>query len=737
LKKLPVLKNSCSLFIMVEINPWGDGVPTGVWVFTALYLVVLFVIGAYYGNKLLTGEREVSAKDHFLAGKNLGVITTTLSLYAVCWSGYSWVGAPGESYGVGFTAFRRVPGNVTFACFIGWMAPRIHFYAHSRNYEGTADFISDRFRNTTLTLTITFLQIFPVCLYVMGQLKGIGTTMSAMSGGVLSEFSAALIFVVLMLFYEMLGGMHAIAKTDVIQAVILLSGFMLYFIFQSTVFGGLPVATETFLNCARLYSDKVFLPAINYSYSGQSGSAFLADLENDTSWLDSYKNNETLNLSYYYTDDDTNLTPGYMTIKNADENNTDYIYLLASQTKDCKLTPGNVIEPANAKDHLTINDHKLGGWVSYYISSIPFILYPHVMDRYYAAKNVKALKTALQLIHISLWISAVPATLIGMPLSVFVEGDSNMTNIGDGNRVYPTMLKYIIQQNYLMYLFGCLICAAAFSAYMSTADSAILGFSSIISLDVLKHYMPPFNDTSDKQKRQKYIVMAGKVLSVIGSLIALMLVTVYPDFPLIELYVWQGTLLFQSFPAFLFGMFVPWVCSYSIIIGCWVGFMVIVTMEGGVNDTILPNVFYSLMANVGCIFAWELILRISKNHPGFEPNIKPEFNGFGKMDERYIGLDMSKVDGPKNEPFKPLWASFFVLFLVFLAIPYWASSDTYDVNYIGGMPYWLIQTFFLSACASTITILQCTFFYDDWTQDIKLRKMLNKEVPAESIMHNL
>merc|ERR1719382_1924785 len=102
---------------MVEENPWGDGVPTGVWVFIALYLVVLFVIGAHYGYKLRTGEREVSAKDHFLAGKNLGMITTTLSLYAVCWSGYAWMGSPAESYSAGFNAFRYIGGNVNTACF--------------------------------------------------------------------------------------------------------------------------------------------------------------------------------------------------------------------------------------------------------------------------------------------------------------------------------------------------------------------------------------------------------------------------------------------------------------------------------------------------------------------------------------------------------------------------------------------------------------------------------------------
>merc|ERR1712183_91102 len=140
------------------------------------------------------------------------------------------------------------------------------------------------------------------------------------------------------------------------------------------------------------------------------------------------------------------------------------------------------------------------------------------------------MKMGLHLIHISLWISAIPAILIGMPVSVFVKGDSDMTNIGNSNSVFATFLIYMIEQNDLMYIFGCMICSAAFAAYMSTADSGIMGFSSMISLDVLKHYVPPFNDTTDTVKQQKYIVMVGKVLSCIGAFIALFLVTLYEDF---------------------------------------------------------------------------------------------------------------------------------------------------------------------------------------------------------------
>jgi len=262
--------------------------------------------------------------------------------------------------------------------------------------------------------------------------------------------------------------------------------------------------------------------------------------------------------------------------------------------------------------------------------------------------------------------------------------------------------------------------------------SGIMGFSSMISLDVLKHYVPPFNDSKNKENQQKYLVMAGKVLSFLGAFVALMLVTVYEDFPLGDLYVWQGSFLFQSFPAFALGMFFPGLCSYSVLIGCWVGFMIVIMMEQGTNDTVLPNVFYSCLGNVGSVIAWEVILRLTRNHPGFEPEIKPDYHGFGEMDKGFIGLNLGSVGGPRYEPFQPLWASLLVIVLVFVAIPYWASYDDYEINYVGGMPDWAIITFFLSAVATAITMLQTQFYYDDW----KEAKTSQKDI-AEIASENL
>merc|ERR1719219_2076472 len=152
--------------------------------------------------------------------------------------------------------------------------------------------------------------------------------------------------------------------------------------------------------------------------------------------------------------------------------------------------------------------------------------------------------------HIAIWL-AVPNSLMGYWVSTF----PGMTNLAP-NDVFSTYLEYIIEDNWITYIIGCLIFAAAFAAFMSTADSGLMGFSSAISLDIGKYYLPYFNDSSDKKAQDRRLVILGKVTSVCAAFIALVLSTVDDlNFPLTDLYAYQGSFLFQIFPAYFLGFF--------------------------------------------------------------------------------------------------------------------------------------------------------------------------------------
>jgi len=139
----------------------------------------------------------------------------------------------------------------------------------------------------------------------------------------------------------------------------------------------------------------------------------------------------------------------------------------------------------------------------------------------------------------------------------------------------------------------------------------------------------------------------------------------------------------------------------------------------------MPHVFWTLIINFGMIGVVELILRVADMHPGFEPSVKKDFLCFDEMPIGYIGLDMSSVGGPKYEPFRPLWATALVIILIYVSFPYWAEHDEYEITYVGGVPWWAVVTFFLSAWAQAITMIQCHFYYDDWMTAADVAKTLD------------
>lgn len=947
---------------------YGDGLPTGGWVFISLYLLGLLGIGFMfgYGNR----GKTVTAADHYLAGRNLGTITAMLSLYASSWSGYTEVGGPGDGYKHGFTSMFWIPGNVMFAAWIGWCAPRIHFYAHTRKYEGTADFIADRFRNHFLTVSIVAIQILPVLLYVMGQLSGVGTTMSAMSGydpdagKGMSKFTSAAIFLMVMFFYEFTGGMAAIAMTDVCQAGILLCGFCLYYILHATVFNGLPNARDILVDCAsmadeaqflipQLYRDTVGVPASTYqswvdscgpesdscpvkdftleemagklvfedeynddeeegaktrkdyaeklNENGEcsckdidnnedctkaegctfipdkgfadadgnnlvgkmidaaqwrmdflelttgckfgkgeckndkdevipvtkkvkdeykvavdvlSTSSTLADLgscaaadpnvpedkaacdilvkmaacegNNKCAWTkadtpenimpftgmyctDFHKNNikENDDGDYVYIEDkfracgraddnasyfgdiedmrkipDIKSDARFMDIDTLTQAYYDgemekvakvdtSLYVSTVKYPDCRLIPGRVVAPETSRQRLELTFTKLANWMAWNIAGMPFVVYPHVMDRYYGARDVKVLRSALHMIHLSLWISAVPAILMGISVSVHPELD----DIAVSNEVYARFLMYLVDYNAGLYLFGCLIASAAFAAYMSTADSGMMAFSSMLTLDIAKFYVPFFKkenypmikaDDGTQKTHPNYdrnLVRLGKVCSVFGGVFALLFSTIDSlNKALGDLYVWQGAFLMCSFPAFVFGMFTTEVCSYSVLVGTYISWIltIILQKEAEADDWEpigdLPNIFWALLTNTCCTLIAEGVIRALKMSPGFEPEKRPSFCGFGELGREFIGMDLSGAGGPKREPWKPWWATLLCIGLSVAAIPYWAVEDPPSIHYkwVGGVPWWGVLSTFITSVISTITILQTQFYYDDW-----------------------
>merc|ERR1719383_1526587 len=125
-----------------------------------------------------------------------------------------------------------------------FLASRLHTLADARQYVSPTDFVKDRYGSWSLTWFTSLAMLFPTIVYAMAQFISMGATVLGMSDGKIDDFHAACVLCIIMIIYELFGGLRAIAYTDVIQGSVLIVAFLLFYIAQKDIFGGVEEANR-------------------------------------------------------------------------------------------------------------------------------------------------------------------------------------------------------------------------------------------------------------------------------------------------------------------------------------------------------------------------------------------------------------------------------------------------------------------------------------------------------------
>ncbi|GFH18646.1 uncharacterized protein HaLaN_15485 [Haematococcus lacustris] len=207
------------------------------------------VWGAWLTWRRVAGNTQV-AREHFMAGNGLGMVAWFFSMAATLFSGYSVSGIVNEAYGNGWTATRWIPAGVGVYLGFMWLAPRCHALGKERGYMTISELIFERYlppRGPTWTahtlrlLSFACLQL-PVFTYLITQLRSVGQEVSVFTAGGVPPMTAVLVAAGVILACDLMGGMRAVAYTDVLQGVVLAIGSIVFLIIQQTQLGGLSTA---------------------------------------------------------------------------------------------------------------------------------------------------------------------------------------------------------------------------------------------------------------------------------------------------------------------------------------------------------------------------------------------------------------------------------------------------------------------------------------------------------------
>lgn len=399
-----------------------------------LYLLVLIgsamlaVILKYRASRTAGADQ---VKEHYTAGSGLLHVSWFFTMAASLYSGYSVSGIVNESFNQGWTSTRWIPGGI--GVYVGFLllAPRMHALGKSRGYMTTSQMIYDRYLPASssgawvahLLRLVSFAALqLPIFTYLITQFQALGVEVRTFTGGAISPLVAVLVAAGVLLISDILGGMRAVAYTDVIQGVVLFLGSVIFLVIQKTELGGL----------------------------GQAAS--------------------------FYRD------------------------------------PANVSIPAVAAMQYVPAPATIVSYFDFVIkTTIAATMFPHLSQRLFVGRSSGVVSKGLAIMGFTFFIVQLSSMITGWVAISALSGQ-----VAKGESAFSKMLVLVSQHGTGQALLAALMIAAAVCAMMSTADSALLSFSVMWTVDLYKPYLR-------RTASQRELIWFGRIMSTAGLAIGVTL----------------------------------------------------------------------------------------------------------------------------------------------------------------------------------------------------------------------
>lgn len=186
----------------------------------AIFFVVLLLVGyvyAYRANRALHFKKE-----YFLGSQNLGGIVLAMTLVATYGSVSSFISGPGVAWnlGLGWVVFAA-PQIITAFLILGVLAKRMTILTHRLDSLTVIDLLYERFHSKVISLLLAVMLIIFFLAMIVGQFIGGAQIFAGLTG---IDYSFGLILFALVTVLYSSGGFRAVAITDTICAVLMLTG---------------------------------------------------------------------------------------------------------------------------------------------------------------------------------------------------------------------------------------------------------------------------------------------------------------------------------------------------------------------------------------------------------------------------------------------------------------------------------------------------------------------------------
>lgn len=191
-------------------------------------------------------KQDHSPSDHFLAGRSLGAFVLFLTLYATAYSGNSLLGYPGRAYRDGYSFIMATGFMMSIIVVFHALVPKLRPLAVRHDFVTPGDYLRVRFHGPwaqALRVAIAVLMTLALANFLLAQLKAMGDVAHLVTGGLVPYAAGVVGLALVILFYETLGGMRAVAWTDAAQGIAMLVGLLSLLVWLLAESGGLEAIT--------------------------------------------------------------------------------------------------------------------------------------------------------------------------------------------------------------------------------------------------------------------------------------------------------------------------------------------------------------------------------------------------------------------------------------------------------------------------------------------------------------
>ncbi|MFQ3787545.1 sodium:solute symporter family protein [Halomonas sp. A29] len=203
----------------------------------------IFIIAAFMIIPLIVGvvssrQAQATSEDFFVQGRAMGSIAVFFTVAATWWSAFAFLGSNATFYTSGPVYLTALAWNLLFGFMYYWVGKRVWFLGKRFNYLTPSDLMGDFYNSEALRIVVAIITLVFTVPYLQIQLTGGAYLIEVASGGMIPFWLAALLFYFIIIVYVWIGGIRAIAWTDVIYGALLFFGMMYAGYYISSHVGG-------------------------------------------------------------------------------------------------------------------------------------------------------------------------------------------------------------------------------------------------------------------------------------------------------------------------------------------------------------------------------------------------------------------------------------------------------------------------------------------------------------------